>query len=220
MATPTLHRGKLARAPRVLGVRALTREDMLTLRDPRPPQGRPRAMRETHHRLARLVAAGVPVGEILSRTGYSSTRLLQLRASPAFQELVTQYKAKVDEAFVEAVDEFYSTATSNMLRMERMVEDHLDEAEETQERIPLSLLFKGIGDRADRFGYGKKTTQKNEIFDFAAIMEQYGRSTGRSNVIDAKANYRTLPEPVRTESPPLARLVPSGPSGDDGGENG
>jgi len=176
-------------------------------------------MRETHHRLARLVAVGVPVGEILSRTGYSSTRLLQLRASPAFQELVTLYTKKVDEAFVEAVDEFYSTATLNMLRGERMVEEYLDEAEDG-ERIPLPTLLKLIGDRADRFGYGKKTTQKNEIFDFAAIMEQYGRSTGKSNVIDAKANYRTLPEPVRTESPPLARLVPSGPSGDDGGENG
>src|SRR5712664_4630968 len=113
---PTLHRGKLARIPKVVRVRPLTREDMLALQAPRPPQNRPKAMREAHHRLARMVAAGFRIEEILRLTGYSYNRLLQLRKDPAFEELVTQYRGKVDEAWVRSVDEFHETSTSNILR--------------------------------------------------------------------------------------------------------
>jgi len=41
------------------------------------------------------------------------------------------------------------------------VEEHLDKADEDGDLIPLQTLFKGIGDRADRFGYSKKTINTN-----------------------------------------------------------
>jgi len=84
---------------------------MLALQSPRPPQNRPKAMRETHHRLARMVAAGFRTEEILRLTGFSYTRLHQLRHDPAFVELVSQYRGKVDEAYVRGVDEFWETST-------------------------------------------------------------------------------------------------------------
>lgn len=213
MTQPTLHRGKLARAPKVLSVRPLTREDMASLAAPRPPQNRPKVMREAHHRLARMVAAGFRTEEILLQTGYSSTRLLQCRADPAFQELVAAYKDKVDEAFVRGVDEFWETSTSNMLRAERMIEEHLDEAEvEGGEKISIKTLMALTADRADRFGYGKKTTQRNENLDFAAMMEQIARQSGRSNVIDATAR---MSEQSRSsiDAIPSGRLVASGDKG-------
>jgi len=40
MNAPTLHRGRLAKAPRVLSVRALTREDLACSATSDPPQGR------------------------------------------------------------------------------------------------------------------------------------------------------------------------------------
>ena len=201
MTQPTLHRGRLAKTPRVVGVRPLTREDMLVLKQPRPPQNRPKAMRETHHRLARLVAAGLRPEAILAQTGFSSTRLLQLRGDPAFQELVAIYKEKVDEAFISGIDEFYETSTSNMLRAERMIEEHLDEADESGEKVSLKTLMALTADRADRFGYGKKSTQRNENVDFAALMEQIARKSGRSNVIDARPTFAS------------ARLVPDAEDG-------
>ncbi len=186
---PTLHRGKLARTPRVVGVRPLMREDMLRLQEPRPPQNRPKAMRETHHRLARMVAAGFRTEEILRLTGYSYTRFHQLSKDPAFMELVAQYRGKVDEAFLRGVDEFYETSTSNMLRAERKIEQILDDDDEGTLEKPLSInqLMALTADRADRFGYSKKVVNRNENVDFAAMMEQIARSSGRSNVIDAKA---------------------------------
>jgi len=173
-------------------------------------------MRNAHHRLARLVAAGLRSEEILRQTGYSTSRFSNLTRDPAFMELVARYKEKVDEAWLRGVDEFYETSTSNMLRAERMVEEHLDEAEESGELLPLKTLMTLTADRADRFGYGKKSTQRNENVDFAAMMEQIARASGKSNVIDAKKNY-DVSKPLKIESPPLARLVTDG---DDGGADG
>lgn len=205
MTQPTLHRGKLARTPKIVSVRPLTREDMVQLKSQPRAVPRPKAMRETHHRMARLVAAGLRNDDILSRTGYSYNRLSTLRQDPAFMELVAAYREKVDEAFLSGVDEFYETSTSNMLRAERMIEQKLDDAEETNELPTLKDLMSLTSDRADRFGYGKKSTQRNENVDFAAMMEQIARSSGRSNVIDAK--------PVSSQ----VRLVPVD---DDGGRDG
>src|SRR5882724_12514107 len=189
MTQPTLHRGKLARNPKVNMVRPLTREDILLLQDKRPPQNRPKAMRETHHRLARMVATGMRVDEILHLTGFSYTRYHTLKHDPAFTELVTQYRGKVDEAWERSLDEVYEVETSNHRRMVHMVADHLDEAEETNVKIPLKELFIGIADRADRFGYSKKVINRNENLDFAKMMEAAIARSGRSNVIDAKQQF-------------------------------
>lgn len=188
---PELHRGRLAKHPRVLSIRALTRDDLSVLREKRVGPPKVQQYRETHHRVARLVAAGLPPGEVARMTGYSPNRIHQFRSDPAFEQLVAEYKGKVDEAYIRSVDEFYETATSNMLRAERMIEAHLDKAEDEADLIPLQRLIPLISDRADRFGYGKHSTQTNEIKDFAAMMEKMAQKSGRSNVIDAQANTTT-----------------------------
>lgn len=205
MNSPMLHRGKLAKAPEVRSVRLLTREDMGRLAAPRPPQGRPKMMRETHHRLARQVAAGMRHEEICELTGYSATRLYQLKGDPAFQELVTMYRGKVDEAWCRAQDEFQAVEVSNMRRMSQMVSEHIDRAEEEGELIPLKTLVTAIADRADRFGYSKKVINRNENVDFAKMMEQIARASGRSNVIDAK---------------PIDQGSTAGSASDEGGTDG
>jgi hypothetical protein len=129
-------------------------------------------------------------------TGYSANRIGQFKQDPAFQELVAQYKGKVDEAYVNSLDEFYESGMEHLIRMERMVGYQLDAAEDgTGEQIPLKTLFAGIADRADRFGYGKHSTQSTEITDFAKMMEQLASRSGRSNVIDA-------PSPVKDPASP------------------
>jgi len=173
-------------------------------------------MRETHHRLARMVAAGFRNEEILRLTGFSSTRLLQLRRDPAFCELVAAYKDKVDEAYVRGVDEFWETSTSNMLRAERKIEDRLDEDDEGAEKISLKDLMALTSDRADRFGYSKKIVNRNENLDFAKMMEQVARASGRSNVIDAKQQFG-IRGATADVGIPASRLVTSG---DDGGTDG
>jgi len=93
--------------------------------------------------------------------------------------------------------------------MVHMVADHLDEADETNVKIPLKELFIGIADRADRFGYSKKIVNRNENLDFAKMMEQVARASGRSNVIDAKQQFGTRGATADVVIP-ASRLVTSG----------
>jgi hypothetical protein len=206
--TPTLHRGKLAKPPRILAVRVLTREDLGVLRE-KGNRATPRikAFRDTHHRLARLVAAGYRNEEIMRQTGYSYTRLSSLRDDPAFQELVAQFREKIDAAFV---DEFAETSMSNMVRAERQIEHHLDQADEAGDLLPLKLLMGLTSDRADRFGYSKKTVNTNINLDFARGLERITAQQGKATTIDAIPPQSIASIP-RGPGTPLAPDAPEGP---------
>lgn len=209
MSGPTLHRGALARHPRILSVRSLTREDLPKLKAPRVGPPRIKSFRETHHRLARMIAAGFRDHEICRKTGFSQSRIGSLRQDPAFQQLVSEYRDKVTESWTETVDEFHETSISNMLRAERMIEDHLDAADETDERIPLPRLLAITSDRADRFGYGKHRTQRNENISFAEEMKTIAQRSGKSNVIDSQATLvkETKSAPAALGEPVHDRVV-------------
>ena len=72
---------------RVTGVRALWREDLAKLREPRFVHPTKR-LRQSHHQMALLEAQGYTTGEISKLTGYSETRISTLRHDPAFQMIV------------------------------------------------------------------------------------------------------------------------------------
>lgn len=191
---PELHRGRLAKHPRVRSVRALTRDDLARLQGPRVGPPRVKAFRETHHRLARLVAMGSRDVEITRITGYSQQRLVTLRQDPAFQQLVAEYRGRVDEAYERQFDQFYGKAVELKLRGLAMIEDHFDAAEDSGELIPLKQLAPLVADLADRTGHGKHSSQTTEVLNFAELMDQMAKAKGQSNVIDATANE--VPQPA------------------------
>lgn len=182
----TLHRGRIAKPPRILAVRALTREDLGRLGSgERRVVPRVQQYRDTHHRLARMVAAGMSNEEILRITGYSYTRLCTLKADPAFVELIAQNREKITENFVDEVSEANQTAAELIIRGLRQVEEHFDRADEAGDLIPLQTLVKVNGDLMDRFGYSKKTVNVNVNAGMAKKMEDMMARSGRSSVIDA-----------------------------------
>lgn len=188
--------------------------------------------RESHHRVAQMLAAGCEEQFIVRTTGRSGRSLAILKADPTFMELVAQYSRKVEAAWAQATDEFADLAIRNMLRSERMVADRLDQAEEEGEKIPLLTLDRIAQGRADRFGYGKHQTVKHE-HDFAAMLDRaIDRSGARERmktidgrtepaVIDAHAQPALPPslaapvhleppaklasDPARLEAPPASR---------------
>lgn len=207
-----LHRGKIATPPDIISIRPLTREDLALIPEARPKgsDGRPingavARFRDPHHRVARLFASGLRVGEVVARSGYSYNRVKQLHDDPAFQNLVAQYRAKVDEAFVENVDEFYEMATANMRKAERMIAEQLEEAEENEVTIPLKTLETLASSRMDRFGYGKRETRLNVNMDFAAQLEGAIARSGKAKVIEATATHPapSPQSPPRVASPQL-----------------
>ena len=210
---PELHRGKLAQAPRILSVRPLAKDDLACLKQARTIP-RVKSFRDSHHRVARLIALGYRNEEVLRITGFSATRLATLKQDPAFQELIAQYREKAFEADRAEIDEMQETSRSNMLRAERQLEEHFDKADEEGELLPVKTLLAITSDRADRFGYPKKKEiNSNYTVDFAKRIERMMASRGQGSVIDAKP----VPLPVGQASiagdasphPQLAPPVPS-----------
>lgn len=194
----TLHRGKLAKHPRVLSVRPLTREDLARLHaDAGRVVPRVRVYRETHHRLARLCAAGLRSEEICRITGYSPQRLITLRQDPAFAQLIVEYKSKLDDNWARNPDHRAEIAIENLNRMEQMISDHLDEADESGVKIPWKELIVAIADREDRFGHSKRSQlNANHTIGFAKGLERAMAVRGQSQVIDA----RVVPLPTIASS--------------------
>lgn len=167
---------------RVMAVRPMTKDDLDLLRRPKALP-RIKKLRESHHAVARLLASGKRVGEVSFLTGYSRERINMLSQDPAFAELVARYRDQATESWRESMDEFSQLAIGNMVRAERQLADKLEEADETNEALPTRELIAITADRADRFGYGKRTTALNINVDFAARLE---KAITKSKTIEGK----------------------------------
>lgn len=184
----------------IISVRALNKDDLEKLQEKREPVTSPMVrIRDSHHMLARMLAAGMTTAEIARRGLYSTTRIGMLRRDPTFQELIEHYRAKIDESFLRNIDEFFDIATSNMLRAERMIADRLEDIEEDPDAkpIPLRDLMAISRDAADRFGYGKKQTNVNVNLDFASKLE---RAVKRSAQAQGKTIEAGTAQPVSAEA--------------------
>jgi len=135
--------------------------------------------KDSHHMLARMFASGMRPGEVCLAAGYSNSRVSVFLADPAFQELIAQYREAVDHTWRQGIDNYHTLATANMLVAERMLSDRLEAAEDEGVLPSVRELVMISADRADRFGFAKRTTQVNLNLDFAA---QLDRAIARSGV--------------------------------------
>lgn len=176
----------------ILGVRPLEKNELLRLAEKRPTLAPPiQRLRDSHHNVARCIALGLRDLDIKERTGFSRSRIVALKADPAFMQLVAEYRDLVNESFKENVDEFMDLMASNMLVAERMIADRLEEADEEGVKVPMKDLLAISRDGADRTGRGKKTTNVNFNIDFAASLERAIKRSEGSKTIEGVA--RTLP---------------------------
>lgn len=198
----TMHRGKLPSPVTIFEVRPLTREDLEMIREKRTTPIVEK-FRDPHHHVARLIAAGLRLDEVAERSGYSYARIATLSADPTFQQLIAEKRKDVDRAFIESQDDYYRLASSNMLKAERQLSERLDKADEDNELLPVRDLISISRDAADRFGYGKKTTNVNLNVDFAARLEAAAaRST---KVIEGRNTAQPLDDVEVVSSTPSLR---------------
>lgn len=190
-----LQRGHIvAQQPEVSGIRSLARQDLSLLLEKRPDKPL-QSLRDTHHRIARAVAAGLPNDEVAQSCGISYNRVSMLKKDPAFQELVAHYRAIVTVEYVRSVDSFMEVATANMLKAAVMLSDKLDDAMEKGEFLPTRDLIAIHDTGADRFGYGKMQKNLNVNVDFAAQLE-----AARKRSRTAQAEPKTIDH---VDAPPL-----------------
>lgn len=203
----TIANAAIAEPVELAEIRDLSRNELELLREGRETITRVQRFRDSHHRIARLLAVGLSNREVAERTGRSAAALSVLVADPAFQNLVANYRERVTEQFVDSVDEYYTLATSNMLAAERHIADHIDELDSRDELLPIRTALAISRDAADRFGYGKKQTNLNVNVDFAAKLEKMIARSGKTiegTIVSSPPRGPTAPrapEPYTTSQP-------------------
>jgi hypothetical protein len=186
--------------PEVSDLRVLTRADLAHLMEKRAPTTL-QVLRDTHHRIARAVAAGLNLKEVAEVTGRSYASVKILQQDPAFIELVAHYRGMITAEFVREADPVISYLRDNALKAQAMLSDKLDAAEAANEFLPTRDLL-GIAELGlDRTGYGKVNKNVNVNVDFAASLEAARRRSASVRPIEASA--------LRPQSPPTATPPPS-----------
>lgn len=199
-----LRRGKVHEKKTIGEIRELTREDLARLQQPRHKAPTIARIMDSHHRVARLFASGLRPHQVADKSGYSTARITVLLSDPGFRNLIQEYRNSVDESWRQELDEFYELAVKNKMTAERMIADHLENAQQPDaEPVALKTLIAIVADRADRTGHGKKTTVTQVHVDLGARLER------------ARARAQALPDPKIIEGtvarPRVVKDSPSAP---------
>lgn len=188
-----LGRGRKPIRPGIGQVRELTRAEVASM-----PRGRTEPIqkfRDSHHRMARLFASGLRVGEVAELTGYSVSRVSLYHTSPAFQELIAEKRKIEDEISRDAITQYNALILSNGLKAERKLADKLDDDDESEE-MSVRELISIARDAADRVGLSKRSIQTTVNMDFAQMLDRAIKRSEMPRAEDVKL--------IESSSQPLA----------------
>ena len=165
--------------------------------------------RETHHAVARLLAAGASETIIQRQTGLTMRRVAMLTASPSFQALIEIYRRQVAEKWEQNVDAYLDLGMANMIRAEMQIRERLEAADdEGADPISLPILDRISQGRADRFGYSKHTVHHHE-HDFAQALDRAIERSGKDPRVVEASVVSQLPSPLAAlEAPALVATEP------------
>lgn len=111
---------------------------------------------DRHHSLARLIAAGVPIGEAAMLTRYTNSRASILMDSPAFQELVSLYRKEVDFQFSSMLEHMHHLGMDAIVELQERLEDN-------PEDFTIKDLLAITNDMGDRTGAPRMKETKTEV---------------------------------------------------------
>lgn len=162
-AFPSIHSGR-PRVPReqlVLESGPLTREHVTAALD-HEASGSPmditkpglKSIRPNHHRLAQLLAQGMEDTKAAVLCNYSPGRVLQLKAEPAFANLIDYYRGSVAEEWQDFVSAAANLSMDFVHRLHEMLE-------ENPAQFSPSQVLESIKTLADRSGNAPVNKNQN-----------------------------------------------------------
>lgn len=166
-------------SPRVNSIRPITKADLNVLQE-NSNRTRIKRLRDSHHAIARLFAAGLNNVRVAELTGYNVQRISVLRNDPSVAELIVRYRGEVHEVWRDRMEAYQDLVITNSMVAERQIADTLEDSIENNDPLPIRELLAISRDGADRFGYSKKSTQVNINVDFAARLEEAIRRSGKT----------------------------------------
>lgn len=109
--------------------------------------GRQIQMRFAHHQLAQELAKGTTPSEAALVTGFSTSYISVLKASPAFQELLATYGAEREAVFVDAVQRMKSLGLVALEELQQRLAESPEQfsKKELQDMVELLLVKPNAG---------------------------------------------------------------------------
>jgi hypothetical protein len=105
----------------------------------------------SHHAVARCLAIGMKPSQTALVTGYTTVRINQLEADPAFQALLADYRAETTEAHAKLSERMYNLSLDAIEALhERFLEAPQD--------FSIMQLLDVVKTFADRTGHGPNST--------------------------------------------------------------
>jgi len=154
-----------------VGVRDLTEADLSLLGQERGIKPTLIAkLRDRHHALARVLAAGMPDGTASAITGYSPSRISILKQDPSFRALMAHYAENEDAQLAD----FIERTTTLTLSAINELQDRLEEEPESFTHGQLQDLAKTF---ADRIGHApvQRSVNVNANVDLGSRLAQARR---------------------------------------------
>lgn len=111
-------------------------------------------LRDSHHQIAAMLAAGVTATEVAATTGYSEIRISLLQSDPAFKGLLEFYRGRTRESLEKVIDRIKVLGLDALAELQ----ERLDQSPEDFTNADLMRL---VGLTMDRAGYG--ATKKIEV---------------------------------------------------------
>lgn len=134
-------------------VRELTVEDLQTPAVSVQAAPSIKAIRDTHHALARVLATGTSEADASRITGYSPSRISILKADPQFQDLLKFYRDTAVEAYTDFKERMINVGMSALTELgERL--------EEKPEQFSVGHLTEVVKTMADRTGHAPASSGK------------------------------------------------------------
>lgn len=193
-----LGRGRKSIRPGIGAVRELTAEE---LKSPRAKAQPIQKFRDSHHRMARLFASGLRVGEVAELTGYSVSRVSLFHSSPAFQDLIAEKRKVEDEIARDQITQYNQLILSNGMKAERKLADKLDDDDDSEE-MSVRELISIARDAADRVGLSKRSIQTNVNMDFAQLLDRaIARSDQVQGLVPRSGELKLVPSPDPVKPP-------------------
>lgn len=163
-------------------------------------------LRESHHKLARLLAQGYTPHECHLLTGFCKSRISILQADPSFIDLVAYYRDLVQDIFVDTVDRMKQLTDDAIgILQERIVED----PDSISDSLALEIITK-IGDRAGFSPVSKSAVVHLPVDEFALSQiksKVRDRESGKvkeitktENCVEYKISETVSREPERVSS--------------------
>lgn len=179
-------------------------------------------LRDTHHSLARALAAGLNYIQAGTKTGYTATRVSMLMQDPAFQELVASYRAVVNDEFRDAGAATAENTFAGLALSARMMRDKLEKLDEEGELPSFGELQNNIRILGEFTGLSaaKRTINHNvnaNLGDLlAAARARAFTPQGLAPVLEPTPGASLSASPRRTSDEPARAFRPphldSGPS--------